>query len=67
VQHSTRWISPVGAVERLRSGALSDDAEFAARYQEVKHRDPHFLLAMAIGALAIALVVIGTRTPGWAY
>jgi len=67
VQQSTRWVSPVGAVERLRSGDLSDDAEFAARYHEVKSHDARFLLAMAIGALAIALVVIGTRTLGWAY
>lgn len=67
VQRPNRWLNPVGAVQRLRSGALSDDAEFETRYQEMKSRDPHFIVAMAIGALATALVVVGTRTLGWAY
>jgi hypothetical protein len=67
VQRSARWFNPVGAVERLRRGSLSDDEEFAARYDDVKSHDPRFLLALAIGLLAIAVLAIGTRTSGWSY
>ncbi len=67
VQRPGRWLNPIGAVERLRRGALSNDAEFAARYREVTSGDSRFFFSLAIAALAIALIVIGTRAFGWSY
>jgi hypothetical protein len=64
---SARWLNSIGAVEQLRRGALSVDPEFARRYRQSKAHQGRFLGALGIGALAIALVAIGSQSFGWSF
>lgn len=64
---SARWFNSIGAVERLRRGALSADPEFARRYRQSKAHQGRLLGALGIGVLAIALVAIGTQSFGWTF
>ena len=50
----------------LRRGALANDAEFHARYELTKY-GPRFIVAMGVGGLSIALVLLGTAFLDWAW
>jgi hypothetical protein len=54
----------IRAVEMLRRGALADDAEFHARYQLTRHGS-RFAIAMGVGCVSIALLIVGTTFSGW--
>jgi hypothetical protein len=65
LSRGTRWMNAIGAVERLRRDALSDDAEFAEQYARSKRHNRRFNLSLAVGVTAIALIVGTMVAFGW--
>ncbi len=61
----SRTLNVIGAIEQLRRNGLSANAEFMARYDEVKRRKGAARAALVVGMGFIGAVIIGTRYLGW--
>lgn len=75
-QHGPRWealppvtrrLNLVGAVELLLRQGLGEDAEFLARYRQVKQGKHWQWVLQAVGAALIGAIFLGVRYLGWVW
>ena len=65
LSRSDRFLT-IRAVEILRRGPLSDDAEFQAHYRLTRH-GIRFAIAMIAAGAAVAILILGTILFDWGW